>query len=74
MCGIVGGVSPNPIYNYLIEGLKTIEYRGYDSSGIAVSRQTDPGPRRDNRRGDGVRIHGGESARGHRGSGGPFAR
>lgn len=36
MCGIVGGVSPNPIYNYLIEGLKTIEYRGYDSAGIAV--------------------------------------
>ena len=36
MCGIVGGVSNKPIRNYLIEGLKTIEYRGYDSAGIAV--------------------------------------
>lgn len=36
MCGIVGGVSPKPIRNYLINGLKTIEYRGYDSAGIAV--------------------------------------
>ena len=36
MCGIVGGVSQKPIREYLIEGLKTIEYRGYDSAGIAL--------------------------------------
>lgn len=36
MCGIVGGVSQKPICEYLIEGLKTIEYRGYDSAGIAL--------------------------------------
>lgn len=36
MCGIVGGVSPKPIRSFLIDGLKTIEYRGYDSAGVAV--------------------------------------
>ena len=36
MCGIVGGVSPKPIRDFLIDGLKTIEYRGYDSAGIAI--------------------------------------
>ncbi|MFA5421763.1 MAG: glutamine--fructose-6-phosphate transaminase (isomerizing) [Bacilli bacterium] len=41
MCGIVGGVSSKPIKEYLINGLKTIEYRGYDSAGIAVFEQRD---------------------------------
>ena len=36
MCGIVGGVSNRDITSLLIEGLKRLEYRGYDSSGIAV--------------------------------------
>lgn len=35
MCGIVGGIVPKKIRNFLIEGLKSIEYRGYDSSGLA---------------------------------------
>lgn len=36
MCGIVGGVSPKPIRSFLVDGLKTIEYRGYDSAGLAL--------------------------------------
>ena len=36
MCGIVGGVSKQDIIPLLIEGLKRLEYRGYDSSGLAV--------------------------------------
>jgi glutamine---fructose-6-phosphate transaminase (isomerizing) len=36
MCGIVGGVSNRNITPVLIEGLKRLEYRGYDSSGLAV--------------------------------------
>ena len=35
MCGIVAAVSKSNITNVLIEGLKRLEYRGYDSSGIA---------------------------------------
>lgn len=36
MCGIVAGISHTNIVNFLIDGLKQLEYRGYDSSGIAV--------------------------------------
>lgn len=36
MCGIVGGVAERNIEKILIEGLKRLEYRGYDSAGIAV--------------------------------------
>ena len=36
MCGIVGGVSNRDITPLLIEGLKRLEYRGYDSSGLVV--------------------------------------
>jgi glucosamine--fructose-6-phosphate aminotransferase (isomerizing) len=36
MCGIVGGVADRNIAPVLIEGLKRLEYRGYDSAGIAV--------------------------------------
>ncbi len=36
MCGIVGGVARRNIVPILIEGLKRLEYRGYDSCGIAV--------------------------------------
>ena len=35
MCGIVGTVGENQLRNYLINGLKSLEYRGYDSSGTA---------------------------------------
>jgi len=36
MCGIVGYVGPNSTVDALIDGLKRLEYRGYDSAGIAV--------------------------------------
>jgi glucosamine--fructose-6-phosphate aminotransferase (isomerizing) len=36
MCGIVGYVGPKETAKVLIEGLKRLEYRGYDSAGIAV--------------------------------------
>lgn len=36
MCGIVGAVSQRNIVPILVEGLKRLEYRGYDSCGVAV--------------------------------------
>ena len=36
MCGIVGYIGPKPLLPVLIEGLRRLEYRGYDSAGIAV--------------------------------------
>jgi len=36
MCGIVGAVSQRDISRVLLEGLRRLEYRGYDSAGIAV--------------------------------------
>jgi glucosamine--fructose-6-phosphate aminotransferase (isomerizing) len=36
MCGIVGAVAQRDVAEILLEGLKRLEYRGYDSAGIAV--------------------------------------
>ena len=36
MCGIVGAVSKRDISSILLEGLKRLEYRGYDSAGLAI--------------------------------------
>lgn len=36
MCGIVGSVGYDETVDYLIKGLKTLDYRGYDSAGIAL--------------------------------------
>jgi glucosamine--fructose-6-phosphate aminotransferase (isomerizing) len=36
MCGIVGYIGPKDAYPILINGLKRLEYRGYDSAGIAL--------------------------------------
>ena len=36
MCGIVGGIAERHIAAVLIEGLKKLEYRGYDSAGVAL--------------------------------------
>ena len=36
MCGIVGAVAKRNVVPILIEGLKRLEYRGYDSAGVAV--------------------------------------
>ncbi|MCC7008267.1 MAG: glutamine--fructose-6-phosphate transaminase (isomerizing) [Acidobacteria bacterium] len=38
MCGIVGYVGARPLVPLLIDGLRRLEYRGYDSAGIAVVR------------------------------------
>ena len=37
MCGIVGYVGDNNVYDILIKGLHRLEYRGYDSAGIALA-------------------------------------
>ena len=36
MCGIVGYIGKKPVLDILLDGLEQLEYRGYDSSGIAV--------------------------------------
>src|SRR6185369_10151533 len=40
MCGIVGAVAERNIVSILMEGLRRLEYRGYDSAGIAVLNGT----------------------------------
>jgi glucosamine--fructose-6-phosphate aminotransferase (isomerizing) len=40
MCGIVGAVSTKNIVSILVEGLQKLEYRGYDSCGLAVVGQS----------------------------------
>ena len=39
MCGIVGYVGPRSAQEVLLRGLEHLEYRGYDSAGIAVVDQ-----------------------------------
>ena len=41
MCGIVGAVSERNIVPILVEGLRRLEYRGYDSAGLAVINGSD---------------------------------
>ena len=36
MCGIVGAIANRDIVPVLVEGLRRLEYRGYDSAGVAV--------------------------------------
>src|SRR5512136_2822420 len=36
MCGIVGYVGPRPCVEIIVGGLRKLEYRGYDSAGVAV--------------------------------------
>lgn len=40
MCGIVGAIAQRPVVEILLEGLRRLEYRGYDSAGVAVVRDT----------------------------------
>jgi len=40
MCGIVGYVGGGPALPFIIEGLRRLEYRGYDSAGVAVLRNS----------------------------------
>ncbi len=37
MCGIVGYIGNNAVADVLLDGLKSLEYRGYDSAGIALN-------------------------------------
>ena len=49
MCGIVGYVGDKQVVGVILDGLKKLEYRGYDSAGIAVvdeRGQPDDSPRR----------------------------
>ncbi len=42
MCGIVGYIGSREVSNVLVEGLKRLEYRGYDSCGVAIMDQGAP--------------------------------
>ena len=41
MCGIVGYIGPKPVVPVLLDGLRRLEYRGYDSAGVAVVQDGD---------------------------------
>ena len=53
MCGIVGAVSTRNIVPVLVQGLQRLEYRGYDSCGVAVYVQ---GGQAQHSAADGVQI------------------
>ena len=36
MCGIVGAIAQRDVVDILFEGLRRLEYRGYDSAGVAI--------------------------------------
>jgi len=40
MCGIVGYIGPRPAADILLDGLRRLEYRGYDSAGLAIINGT----------------------------------
>ncbi|MEZ5397636.1 MAG: glutamine--fructose-6-phosphate transaminase (isomerizing) [Bryobacterales bacterium] len=42
MCGIVGYIGPSEATPIIIDGLRRLEYRGYDSAGVAVGRDGEP--------------------------------
>ena len=41
MCGIIGYVGGKSVTPILLEGLRRLEYRGYDSAGVAVLQNAD---------------------------------
>ena len=41
MCGIVGYIGKQDAYPILIKGLRRLEYRGYDSAGVALINEGD---------------------------------
>ena len=38
MCGIVGAIAQRDVTAILVEGLRRLEYRGYDSTGLALAQ------------------------------------
>ena len=40
MCGIVGAIARRNVAKILVEGLSRLEYRGYDSAGVAINNET----------------------------------
>jgi len=46
MCGIVGYIGKQKASAIILEGLKRLEYRGYDSAGIAIQQIASRSPRR----------------------------
>jgi glucosamine--fructose-6-phosphate aminotransferase (isomerizing) len=42
MCGIVGYIGPREVSSVLVDGLKRLEYRGYDSCGVAIMDEGEP--------------------------------
>src|SRR4051794_29203908 len=46
MCGIVGYVGKRPVQDLLLAGLTRLEYRGYDSAGISMTRGNRTAPAR----------------------------
>ncbi len=46
MCGIIGYIGEKPVVPVLIDGLRRLEYRGYDSAGVALVRNGDVEVRR----------------------------
>ncbi|MDH3539222.1 MAG: glutamine--fructose-6-phosphate transaminase (isomerizing) [Acidimicrobiia bacterium] len=46
MCGIMGYVGPRPASPIILQGLKRLEYRGYDSAGVAVAHNGSIGVRK----------------------------
>ena len=53
MCGIVGYIGPKDVVPLIVEGLRRLEYRGYDSAGIAVAGTPDNPTKLDVRRAPG---------------------
>ena len=45
MCGIVGAASARNVVPILIDGIRRLEYRGYDSTGLAVIERRATAPR-----------------------------
>ena len=50
MCGIIGIIGNKPVAPMILDGLRRLEYRGYDSAGIATIDRTDSGHNIDRRR------------------------
>ena len=44
MCGIVGYIGPRQAPEVILQGLKRLEYRGYDSAGLPCWRRTAVSP------------------------------